>query len=61
MCRIRNIVGEVNGAHRDGLDIRGTGKVSTRLNFDDLIARSDGATDKGVRFEASLVFDLTRR
>jgi len=41
-----------------GLDIRGTSRVSTRFNFDYLIGRSDGVTDKGFRFAAGLVFDL---
>ena len=43
-----------------GLDIRGAGRLGTRLNFDYMLARSDGATNKGFRIAAGLVFDLKR-
>ena len=43
-----------------GLDIRGTGRVSTRVNVDYLVERGEGETTKGFRVAAGLVFDITQ-
>jgi hypothetical protein len=43
-----------------GLDIRGTSRISTRVNVDYLFDRADGDTTNGFRVAAGLVYDLTR-
>jgi hypothetical protein len=43
-----------------GLDIRGSSRLSTRLNVDYLFDRAGGETTHGFRIAAGLVFDLKR-